>query len=107
MGKPAGALLYGVTGSGKTQVYMSLIDQVIADGRGVLVLVPEISLTPQMMNLFLNKYGQQVAVLHSGLAIGERMDEWKRIKRGDARIVVGTRSAVFAAVGAYRVNYIG
>ena len=96
MGKPAGALLYGVTGSGKTQVYMSLIDQVIADGRGVLVLVPEISLTPQMMNLVLNKYGQQVAVLHSGLAIGERMDEWKRIKRGDARIVVGTRSAVFA-----------
>lgn len=95
-GKPAGALLYGVTGSGKTQVYMNLIDQVIADDRGVLVLVPEISLTPQMMGLFLNKYGQRVAVLHSGLAIGERMDEWKRIKRGEARIVVGTRSAVFA-----------
>lgn len=97
-GKPAGALLYGVTGSGKTQVYMNLIDQVIADGRGVLVLVPEISLTPQMMGLFLSKYGQRVAVLHSGLAIGERMDEWKRIKRGEARIVVGTRSAVFAPV---------
>ena len=97
-GKPAGALLYGVTGSGKTQVYMNLIDQVIADGRGVLVLVPEISLTPQMTSLFLEKYGQQVAVLHSGLAIGERMDEWKRIRRGDARIVVGTRSAVFAPV---------
>jgi primosomal protein N' (replication factor Y) len=95
-GQSAGALLYGVTGSGKTQVYMNLIDQVIADGRGVLVLVPEISLTPQMMDLFWDKYGGRVAVLHSGLAIGERMDEFKRIQRGDARIVVGTRSAIFA-----------
>ena len=95
-GKPAAALLYGVTGSGKTAVYMNLIDRVLADGRQVIVLVPEISLTPQMMHLFLQKYGRRVAVLHSGLAIGERMDEWKRIKRGDARIVVGTRSAVFA-----------
>ncbi len=90
------ALLYGVTGSGKTAVYMNLIDRVIADGKQVIVLVPEISLTPQMMDLFIRKYGRRVAVLHSGLAIGERMDEWKRIKRGDARIVVGTRSAVFA-----------
>lgn len=94
--KPAGALLYGVTGSGKTQVYMNLIDQVLEDGRQALVLVPEISLTPQMMNLFLSKYGRRVAVLHSGLAIGERMDEWKRIRRGEASVVVGTRSAVFA-----------
>ena len=94
--EPAGALLYGVTGSGKTAVYMNLIDRVLADGRQVIVLVPEISLTPQMMRLFLQKYGRRVAVLHSGLAIGERMDEWKRIKRGEARIVVGTRSAVFA-----------
>lgn len=92
----AAALLYGVTGSGKTAVYMNLIDRVIADGRQVIVLVPEISLTPQMMDLFLRKYGRRVAVLHSGLAIGERMDEWKRIRRGDAQIVVGTRSAVFA-----------
>ena len=75
---------------------MNLIDRVIADGKQVIVLVPEISLTPQMMELFICKYGRRVAVLHSGLAIGERMDEWKRIKRGDARIVVGTRSAVFA-----------
>lgn len=90
------ALLYGVTGSGKTQVYMSLIDQVLDDGKQVLVLVPEISLTPQTMQLFLHRYGKQVAVLHSGLSVGERMDEWKRIRRGDARIVVGTRSAVFA-----------
>ena len=93
---PAAALLYGVTGSGKTAVYMNLIDRVLEDGRQVIVLVPEISLTPQMMSLFLQKYGRRVAVLHSSLAIGERMDEWKRIKRGEARIVVGTRSAVFA-----------
>ena len=94
--EPSAALLYGVTGSGKTAVYMNLIDRVLADGRQVIVLVPEISLTPQMMQLFLQKYGRRVAVLHSGLAIGERMDEWKRIQRGEARIVVGTRSAVFA-----------
>lgn len=95
-GKAACSLLYGVTGSGKTQVYMNLINQVVADGKQVLVMVPEISLTPQMMSLFLNQYGSRVAVLHSALPMGERMDEWKRIKRGDAQIVVGTRSAVFA-----------
>ncbi len=95
-GDPSAALLYGVTGSGKTAVYMTLIDRVLEDDRQVIVLVPEISLTPQMMALFLGKYGCRVAVLHSGLSIGERMDEWKRIKRGEARIVVGTRSAVFA-----------
>ena len=94
--QPAAALLYGVTGSGKTAVYMNLINKVLESGRQVIVLVPEISLTPQTMQLFLKKYGQDVAVLHSGLAIGERMDEWKRIKRGEARVVVGTRSAVFA-----------
>lgn len=75
---------------------MNLIDRVLQDGRQVLVLVPEISLTPQMMTLFLQRYGRRVAVLHSALAIGERTDEWKRIKRGEARIVIGTRSAVFA-----------
>lgn len=90
------ALLYGVTGSGKTQVYMNLIDEVMADGRQAMVLVPEISLTPQMLELFLRRYGNRVAVLHSGLSLGERMDEWKRIRRGEAAIVVGTRSAVFA-----------
>ena len=92
----AAALLHGVTGSGKTAVYMNLIDRVLADGKQIIVLVPEISLTPQTMALFLERYGKQVAVLHSGLAIGERMDEWKRVRRGEARIVVGTRSAVFA-----------
>ncbi len=90
------ALLYGVTGSGKTQVYIKLIDTAIADGKQALVLVPEISLTPQTMELFLRRYGNRVAVLHSGLSVGERMDEWKRIRRGEADIVVGTRSAVFA-----------
>lgn len=94
--EPAAALLYGVTGSGKTQVYIHLIDRVLADGKQVMVLVPEISLTPQVVNLFLKRYGKQVAVLHSALSMGERMDEWKRIRRGDARVVVGTRSAVFA-----------
>ena len=90
------ALLYGVTGSGKTQVYIRLIDEVLASGRQVLVMVPEISLTPQTVHLFTERYGRRIAVLHSGLSVGERMDEWKRIKRGDAAIVVGTRSAVFA-----------
>lgn len=94
--QPAAALLYGVTGSGKTAVYMNLIDRVLADGRQVIVLVPEISLTPQLMGLFIQRYGRRVAVLHSGLAIGERKDEWERIRRGDAGIVIGTRSAVFA-----------
>lgn len=96
--KPQGAaaLLFGVTGSGKTQVYMNLIDRVLADGRQVLVMVPEISLTPQLLTLFLQRYGAQVAMLHSGLSIGERMDEWKRIRRGEATVVLGTRSAVFA-----------
>ncbi len=92
------ALLYGVTGSGKTQVYMKLIDRVIAEGKRVLVMVPEISLTPQVTERFVRRYGARVAVLHSGLSVGERMDEWKRIRRGDAAIVVGTRSAVFAPI---------
>lgn len=90
------ALLFGVTGSGKTQVYMNLMDTVLEKGKQVLVLVPEISLTPQMLNLFIRRYGNRVAVIHSGLSIGERMDEWKRIRRGEASIVIGTRSAVFA-----------
>ena len=94
--KAACTLLHGVTGSGKTQVYLSLIDRVLDDGKQALVLVPEISLTPQTMQLFLKRYGKQVALLHSGLSMGERMDEWKRIRRGEASVVVGTRSAVFA-----------
>lgn len=94
--KAEAALLYGVTGSGKTQVYMNLIDHALEQGKQALVLVPEISLTPQMMRLFIGRYGRRVALLHSGLSIGERMDEWKRVRRGEASIVLGTRSAVFA-----------
>lgn len=92
----ATALLYGITGSGKTQVFLRLIQDVVADGRGVIVMVPEISLTPQTVSLFHQKYGSAVAVFHSGLSLGERLDEWKRVRNGQASIVVGTRSSVFA-----------
>lgn len=90
------ALLYGVTGSGKSQVYLKLAEQVRAQGRGVIILVPEISLTPQTVELFGRRFGKRVAVLHSGLTMAERADEYKRIKQGLADVVVGTRSAVFA-----------
>ncbi len=89
-------LLYGVTGSGKTHVFMKLMDDLTAQGKSVLMLVPEIALTPQMLSRFYLRYGNCVSVLHSGLSIGEKADEWKKIHRGDATIVVGTRSAVFA-----------
>lgn len=94
--KAEGALLFGVTGSGKTQVYLKLIDETINTGRGVIVMIPEISLTPQIISLFYNRYPDNVAVFHSALSLGERLDEWKRVKRGEAKIAVGTRSAVFA-----------
>ena len=90
------SLLYGVTGSGKTKVFLRLIDEVVKDGRGVIMMVPEISLTPQMLNLFYERYGESVAVFHSALSMGERLDEWKRVKNGEAKIALGTRSAVFA-----------
>ncbi len=90
------SLLFGVTGSGKTQVYLRLIDEVEKTGRGIIVMVPEISLTPQTLRIFHSRYGDKVAVFHSGLSDGERLDEWKRVKQGLATIVVGTRSAVFA-----------
>lgn len=92
------ALLYGVTGSGKTSVYLELIDKVLLDKKSVIVLVPEISLTPQVFSIFENRYGKQTAVLHSALSAGERCDEWKRIRSGKASVIVGTRSAVFAPV---------
>lgn len=92
------ALLYGVTGSGKTSVFLKLIRYVLDQGRGVIVMVPEISLTPQTLRQFQQLFGGQVALFHSGLSLGERMDEWKRVRRGEARIAVGTRSAVFAPV---------
>lgn len=92
------SLLFGVTGSGKTQVFMRLIDVARADGKSVIVLVPEISLTPQAVSRFYSRFGDKVAVLHSGMSAGERTDEWQRIRRGEAPIVVGTRSAIFAPV---------
>ncbi len=90
------SLLYGITGSGKTSVFLSLIDQVIKDGRQVIVMVPEISLTPQMMAIFKGRYGSEVAIFHSALSAGERRDEYKRVREGLVKIAVGTRSAVFA-----------
>ncbi len=90
------SLLYGVTGSGKTSVFMKLIERVIGDGRGIIVMVPEISLTPQFVSLFRARFGESIAVFHSALSLGERLDEYKRVRRGLAKIVIGTRSAVFA-----------
>lgn len=98
--KPQAALLHGVTGSGKTAVYAHLIRQVRAAGKGAILLVPEIALTPQMLETFSGYFGDDVAVLHSSLSTGERYDEWKRIRAGEAGVVIGTRSAVFAPVPA-------
>jgi len=95
-GKPAVSLLYGITGSGKTSVFLKLIESVIKDNKGIIVMVPEISLTPQFVNIFKTKFGDDVAVFHSGLSLGQRLDEYKRVKRGIAKIAIGTRSAVFA-----------
>lgn len=92
----AAALLYGVTGSGKTQVYLKLIRKALEESRTALVMVPEIALTPQLLSIFTSHFGDDVAVLHSSLRAGERYDEWKRIKTGRAKVVLGTRSAVFA-----------
>jgi len=93
---PGVALLYGVTGSGKTSVYIKLIRSCLEDGRSAMLLVPEIALTPQLLGLLAAYFGDAVAVLHSSLSAGERYDQWKRVKSGDASVVVGTRSAVFA-----------
>ncbi len=97
-GKPAAALLQGVTGSGKTSVYIHLIRRQIECGKSSILLVPEIALTPQMIKTFSSYFGNDIAVLHSSLSTGERYDEWKRIKSGKARVVIGTRSAIFAPV---------
>lgn len=94
--KSSCALLHGVTGSGKTEVFMQAIERVLKKGRGAIVLVPEISLTPQMTDRFLGRFGDNIAILHSVLSKGERIDEWMRIKRGEAKVVIGARSAVFA-----------
>ncbi|MBF0787865.1 MULTISPECIES: primosomal protein N' [unclassified Streptococcus] len=89
-------LLEGVTGSGKTEVYLQVIDHVVKQGKTAIMLVPEISLTPQMTNRFIARFGQKVAILHSGLSDGEKYDEWRKIERGAAQVVVGARSAIFA-----------
>ncbi len=88
-------LLHGVTGSGKTEVYMELIDKVLNLGKTSILLVPEISLTPQMVNRFQKRFGKKIAAIHSGLSDGEKYDEWRRISRGEAKIVIGARSAIF------------
>ena len=90
------SLLYGVTGSGKTSVFFKLIEKTVEDGRDVIVMVPEIALTPQMIALFKSVFGDKVAVFHSALSLGERLDEYKRVSRGLAKIAIGTRSAIFA-----------
>ena len=94
----AGALLFGVTGSGKTLVYLEAVRRVLARGRGAIVLVPEIGLTPQTVRRFRGAFGDDVAVLHSGLSDGERADAWRLIRRGERRVAVGARSAIFAPV---------
>ncbi len=93
---PGVALLYGVTGSGKTSVYLKLIRACLDRGRAAMLLVPEIALTPQLLGLMAAHFGQTVAVLHSALSAGERYDQWKRVRSGEAKVIVGTRSAVFA-----------
>lgn len=94
--EPGAALLYGVTGSGKTAVYIRLIRQCLARGKQAILLVPEIALTPQLLGLMAAYFGEKVAILHSSLGAAERYDQWKRVRSGDAKLVVGTRSAVFA-----------
>lgn len=92
-------LLFGITGSGKTEIYLQLIDKILNENKTAIILVPEISLTPQMLDRFISRFGkEQIAVLHSKLSLGERHDEWERIKHGDAKVVIGARSAIFAPV---------
>ena len=91
-------LLHGITGSGKTEVYLRAIEEVVASGMGAVMLVPEVALTPQMVQTFTSRLGDGVAVLHSGLSQGERFERWQRLKQGEVRIAVGARSAVFAPV---------
>ena len=94
--KASGALLFGVTGSGKTTIYIRLIAELRRRGKTAILLVPEIALTPQLLRTFSSHFGDDIAVLHSSLSAGERLDEWRRIKNGEAGVVIGTRSAIFA-----------
>ncbi|MBQ9115559.1 MAG: primosomal protein N', partial [Clostridia bacterium] len=97
-GLPKAALLFGITGSGKTSVILKTIDHMIESGKGSIILLPEIALTPQSISIFRSRYGNRVAVIHSGLSAGERADTYMKIKRGGADVVLGTRSAIFAPV---------
>src|SRR5699024_6894793 len=89
-------LLEGITGSGKTEVYLQTIASLLEKGETAIMLVPEIALTPQMVERFKGRFGEAVAVLHSGLSQGEKYDEWRKIERQEAQVVVGARSAIFA-----------
>ena len=91
-------LLHGVTGSGKTEVFMAAVQRILTYGKSAIILVPEIALTPQMVSWFRRRFGPVAAVIHSRLSSGERFDEWRRIRRGDARVIIGARSAVFSPV---------
>ena len=95
-GEASCALLYGVTGSGKTQVYIRLLQEIVRRGKRGMILVPEIALTPQIMAKFSSYFGNKAAMLHSGLRMSERYDQWKRVRRGEVDVVLGTRSAIFA-----------
>lgn len=97
-GNQGAFLLHGVTGSGKTEVFMAAVRETLSLGKGAIILVPEIALTPQMVSWFRAKFGASAAVIHSRLSAGERYDEWRRIRRGEARLVIGARSAVFSPV---------
>ena len=95
-GEPRAVLLHGVTGSGKTNVMLAAIEQVLDDGKGVILLVPEIALTPQTVAIYRRRFGERIAVIHSSLSAGEKLDAWRRIRAGLADVVIGTRSAIFA-----------
>lgn len=96
--KPQVSLLYGVTGSGKTSVFLKLVEKAVEEGKGAIVMVPEISLTPQTIKRFAKHFGNKIAVFHSAMSLGQRMDEFKRVKSGEATVAIGTRSAIFAPV---------
>ena len=99
-------LIHGITGSGKTEVYLNAISEVVRTGGSALMLVPEIGLTPQISNQFRGWFGSEVAILHSALSEGERFDQWLRIREGKARVVIGTRSSVFAPVPDLRIAIV-
>lgn len=96
--KPEVSLLFGVTGSGKTSVFLKLVEKAVSEGKGAIVMVPEISLTPQTIARFAKHFGSKIAVFHSAMSLGQRMDEFKRVKNGEATVAIGTRSAIFAPV---------